>query len=126
MKRKKRDFADLYKVLGEKIRLARLTKGITGEELGNRLGITEQQQLKYERGEARVPLDRLIIIAQATEMSIVYFLRDFDSEDAITASKAMPLVRSTGDLVRLWQEVPTHSRPHLLAVIRNAVNGRSA
>lgn len=126
MRRKKHDFSELYKVVGEKIRLARLTKGLTGEILGERLGITEQQVLKYERGEARIPLDRLLVLAEETGLSIVYFLRDFDSEDAITASKAMPLTRSTGELVKLWQRVPTTSRPHLLAVIRNAVNGRPA
>ena len=111
---------NIYKALGERIRLARLSRGITGLEIGSKLGISEQQVLKYERGEARIPLDRLVTIAELTEMQLPFFLEGFDPEEGLTLNGASELVRSTVDLVSTWQKVPTQQRTHLLAMIRDA------
>jgi transcriptional regulator with XRE-family HTH domain len=112
--------ADIYKAVGERIRMARLARGITGDDLGHALGISEQQALKYERGDARIPLDRLLKIAETTGVALAFFLEGLDADNALSVNGATALVRSTSDVVSLWQKVPTGERTHLLAVIRSA------
>jgi transcriptional regulator with XRE-family HTH domain len=70
---------EIYRQIGEKIRKLRLTKGISQKELANHVGVTYQQIQNYEKGKSKIPVDRLIKIAEALEVSLDYFLKEFDN-----------------------------------------------
>lgn len=61
--------------LGEKIRVSRENAGLTMEELGKKCGTTKQTIYKYETGKVtNIPLDRLMRIADATDVSASYLM----------------------------------------------------
>ncbi len=74
----KRD-TNIYKQIGEKIRKLRLMKGMSQKELARYVGVTYQQIQNYEKGKSKIPVDRLIKIAEAFEVSLDYFLKEFDN-----------------------------------------------
>jgi len=70
---------DIYRQIGEKIRKLRLTKGFSQKDLAKYVGVTYQQIQNYEKGKSKIPVDRLIRIAEALEVSLDYFLKEFDN-----------------------------------------------
>lgn len=57
-------------LVGQNIRICRLRRGISQEELGRRIGVTFQQVQKYEKGVNRVGASRLTQIAETLEVPI--------------------------------------------------------
>ncbi len=71
-----RAVSDFDKIIAERIRLARLAKGLSQERLGEALGVTFQQVQKYEKGVNRVSAGRLHQIAAVLDCDISYFFGD--------------------------------------------------
>lgn len=59
-----RDGQDPRRKIGQRIREARLHKGLTQQALATKIGVPYQQIQRYERGE-KISLDRLATIARA-------------------------------------------------------------
>ena len=76
--------SNIYQHIGEKIKEARLDyKRIVGDhkrklmtqtELAQYCGVTFQQIQKYEKGTNKVPLDKLLMIAERTRRNLLWFL----------------------------------------------------
>lgn len=66
------------KIVGERINVLRLTKGLSLEQLASKIGVKHQQLHKYESASNRVSAGRLAAIARALKKPISYF---FDEED---------------------------------------------
>lgn len=54
--------------IGETIRAARKSRGLTADELGTLIGATGTSVLRWERGEVSPPLAQLEAVADALEM----------------------------------------------------------
>ena len=65
--------------VGRRIRLQRLTRGLSQTELGNELGVTFQQVQKYEKGVNRVGAGRLSRIAVVLDTSVTALLGGADN-----------------------------------------------
>jgi transcriptional regulator with XRE-family HTH domain len=65
--------------VGTRIRVRRMTLGLSQEKLANGLGITFQQVQKYEKGSNRVGASRLQLIATLLSIPISYFFGGEDS-----------------------------------------------
>lgn len=59
--------------IGSRVRLRRLTAGITQEQLGTALGVTFQQVQKYEKGTNRIGAGRLYRISRILGVPVSYF-----------------------------------------------------
>jgi len=57
-------------LVGQNIRICRLQKGVSQDELGRRVGVTFQQIQKYEKGMNRVGASRLSRIAEVLRIPI--------------------------------------------------------
>jgi transcriptional regulator with XRE-family HTH domain len=99
---RKRKLSPVDVEVGRRIRLQRLSAGMSQTELGNRLGITFQQVQKYEKGVNRVGAGRLTQIAAILNVPVTVF---FDGATEPTVGK---------------HESPTEllTRPHALKVLR--------
>lgn len=62
--------------VGNRIRLFRKQKGMSQEELGNRLGLTKSYISRLENGKKPISLDRLETIAEVLEVNVDYLLVD--------------------------------------------------
>lgn len=59
--------------LGRRVRMRRLTLGMSQGELADRLGITFQQVQKYEKGANRISASRLQQMSDILEVPILFF-----------------------------------------------------
>ena len=73
------------KLVGQSVRVHRLSNGLTQEQLGAKLGVTFQQIQKYENGTNRVGSGRLYQIAEILEVPVTAF---FKGEKASVAAHA--------------------------------------
>lgn len=62
----------VYAELGKKIKEERLEKGYTQEELGEKIDSTGAYIGQIERGERHASMSKIILIAEALEVSIDY------------------------------------------------------
>ncbi len=66
-----------YKTFREMLRLARLDRGVTQEELAIHLGRPQSYVYKYERGERRLDFTEFVDVARALELDLKRFLDDY-------------------------------------------------
>ncbi len=80
---RKNEYIDaLAKVIGLKIRSARLDMGMPRTKLGELIDVSHQQVRKYERGFNNISFGRLFLISQTLGKDISYFY------EGITNSKS--------------------------------------
>ena len=71
--------------LGRKLRMRRLSLGLTQTKVANAINVTFQQIQKYEKGTNGVSSSRLIQLSTFLKVPITYFFEDFS--DNINAEK---------------------------------------
>lgn len=59
--------------VGQRIRLARMAKGVSQTDLAEAIGVTFQQVQKYEKGANRVSASRMVQIAGALGYPVAWF-----------------------------------------------------
>jgi len=84
----------IYRQIGEKIRRLRQTKGLSQKDLASYVGVTYQQIQNYEKGKSKIPVDRLIKIAEALEVSLDYFLKEFDNNHNKVSESELALLQT--------------------------------
>lgn len=82
------------KALGIKIRQARNLKGMSQQELGEKLGVTFQQIQKYEKGVNRVGGTRLATLAKVLDKPVTYFLEEVSYKPGSKGEKIAMFVAS--------------------------------
>jgi transcriptional regulator with XRE-family HTH domain len=86
---KKPDPVDM--LVGRNIKLHRLAKAMSQEELAHKLGLTFQQLQKYERGINRVGGGRLFRIASILGIEISAFFEGADRPERVPVDAFSPL-----------------------------------
>ena len=76
MARKHEDIDIIDQHIGKKIFELRLARGLSRQELGDKIGVTHQQCQKYEKGINRIAAGRLMLIAKVLDKPIEYFFID--------------------------------------------------
>jgi transcriptional regulator with XRE-family HTH domain len=92
------------RLVGQRVRLARLARGFSQTKLASSLGVTFQQLQKYEKGTNRVSASKLFEIARTLQVEIGSFFRDaaYPDTGALLADMAEsePLDRIDSLIVR--------------------------
>ena len=115
------------KLIGQKIRAHRLSKGMTQGQLGETLGVTFQQILKYENGTNRVGSGRLYKIAEVLDVPVFTF---FESEKHSNKSRASSPYGLLDDamsmqMVKEFAKIKEKkTRRSLLALVERLVAGK--
>ncbi|TAL00970.1 MAG: XRE family transcriptional regulator [Rhodospirillaceae bacterium] len=81
--------------VGQRVRLRRLSLGMSQEKLGAALGITFQQVQKYERGANRIGASRLWDLSLVLQCSVAYFYEAMN--ERVSGASPRNLVRSVVD-----------------------------
>lgn len=79
--------------IGKRIFLLRKKKGMSREDLAFRIGVCPQQLFKYEIGENRITVDRLILVALALDLKIISFF----SVDDVGEKIGLPTLENNED-----------------------------
>jgi len=100
---------------GRRLREARLAVRMTQEELGKALGLSFQAIQKYESGENRLSVGRLVAAAKTLQKPISYFV---PGEAALVAEEK-PLSSEEAELVGSFRRIKRDdARDSLLTVAR--------
>jgi transcriptional regulator with XRE-family HTH domain len=76
----------MYSEIGVKIYELRMINKISAKTLADKVGVTTQQMYKYEKGINRIPISRLVIVAQAFNKPLEYFIINSDNQLKAQAS----------------------------------------
>ena len=71
--------------IGSRVRLRRLTAGMSQEQLGAELGVTFQQIQKYEKGANRIGAGRLYRIGRILGVPVGYFYEGLETPNGAGA-----------------------------------------
>jgi transcriptional regulator with XRE-family HTH domain len=69
----KKSTGSIDKEVGSRVRMRRISIGMSQEKLGDMLGLTFQQVQKYEKGTNRISVARLVDIAKILGVDIHFF-----------------------------------------------------
>jgi transcriptional regulator with XRE-family HTH domain len=69
----KKSTGTIDKEIGSRVRMRRVSIGMSQEKLGDMLGLTFQQVQKYEKGMNRISVARLVDIAKILNVEIDFF-----------------------------------------------------
>ena len=94
------------KHLGSRLKLRRLTLGLTQTKVAKAINVTFQQIQKYEKGTNGVSSIRLLQLSNYLKIPINYFYEEF-SEYLINIEKAKetPMTMNYNFLVKLYSEM---------------------
>ena len=67
-----------YEQLGKKLTFIRQKENMPLQTLGNILGVSHQQYIKYEKGQTRIPIDRFVTLVRFYNLPYYFFLEDID------------------------------------------------
>lgn len=108
------------RLVGERIKVLRKSKGISQTTLGRAIGVTCQQIQKYENGSNRVGASRLSDIARVLEAQVSSFY-DGDEGGSEDRAEAFGFLRTHGaiGLLRAFSEIEDDQlRREVLAIVR--------
>lgn len=92
--------------IADKIRLFRLAKNYSQQNMADELGITVAAYSNIERGVTDITVTRLFQIAEILEMSALRFLRD-EGPYVITEDEKLynPMDRPSGEIVQVIRQL---------------------
>ena len=76
--------------LGKKLRMRRLSLGLTQTKVAQAINVTFQQIQKYEKGTNGVSSNRLMQLSQFLKVPIIYFFEDFKEFSALNSTYTPP------------------------------------
>jgi transcriptional regulator with XRE-family HTH domain len=102
-------------LIGQKVRMARIEKGLTQVDLAEALGVTFQQVQKYEAGKNRIAVSRLIDIARVLQTTIAALLPTREAPPP----QAPALSKQSAQLLRDFESIAdVKLRESVLSVVR--------
>ena len=75
--------------LGKKLRLRRLSLGLTQTKVAQAINVTFQQIQKYEKGTNGVSSNRLMQLSQFLKVPIIYFFEDYKDFRNVNSGEEM-------------------------------------
>jgi len=94
---------DIMRRVGNRIRARRLDRGLSQTELARHIGVTLQQVQKYETAKNRMPVDRLVRVAEVLETPVGYFTDTVTVEPGRETPSTVN--RQSMELVRHFQHI---------------------
>ena len=111
------------KHLGKKLRIRRLSLGLTQTKVAQAINVTFQQIQKYEKGTNGVSSNRLMQLAEFLKVPIIYFFEDYKEFKDINNSEI--LSDSNEDLnysflSRTFSSLSKAQKEKILQILTNA------
>ena len=91
----KKSTGSIDKEIGSRVRMRRVSIGMSQEKLGDMLGLTFQQVQKYEKGTNRISVSRLVDIAKILGVDIHFFfngIKSIKAENGFAEEESPPYI----------------------------------
>jgi transcriptional regulator with XRE-family HTH domain len=91
-----------YRDLGRNVRTARSAAGKSQTEVAEFLDVTFQQVQKYEKGTNRIPVDRLVSLAEYLEVPLLQFIDPSESDSEFQSLASQFSDKEFHTLMEAW------------------------
>ena len=111
--------------LGSKLRMRRLSLGLTQTKVAQAINVTFQQIQKYEKGTNGISSLRIMQLANFLKVKVVYFFEDFPLYESSNNSSSE--VMKSEDLnysflAKLFSNLSENQREKIFQVLKNTRN----
>ena len=105
--------------LGKKLRMRRLSLGLTQTKVAQAINVTFQQIQKYEKGTNGVSSNRLMQLSQFLKVPIIYFFEDFKEFNDIKAGDETNDDLNYSFLSRTFSSLSKIQKDKILQILNN-------
>ena len=102
--------------LGKKLRMRRLSLGLTQTKVANAINVTFQQIQKYEKGTNGVSSSRLMQLSNFLKVPVTYFYEDYTASQG-TADSAEDLNYSF--LIKTFGRLSESQKSKIIQILKN-------
>ena len=106
--------------LGKKLRMRRLSLGLTQTKVAQAINVTFQQIQKYEKGTNGVSSNRLMQLSQFLKVPIIYFFEDFKEFKDVIPSEISNEDLNYSFLSRTFTSLSKGQKEKILQILNNA------
>jgi transcriptional regulator with XRE-family HTH domain len=108
--------------LGKKLRIRRLSLGLTQTKVAEAINVTFQQIQKYEKGTNGVSSARLMQISQFLKVPITYFYEQYKDYKAFSVDDATSEDLNYSYLTKIFTSLSNTEKEKILKVLTNTEN----
>ena len=105
--------------LGKKLRMRRLSLGLTQTKVAQAINVTFQQIQKYEKGTNGVSSNRLMQLSQFLKVPITYFFEDYKDFRDISSSEEIYDDLNYSFLSRTFTSLSKIQKEKILQILNN-------
>ena len=106
--------------LGKKLRIRRLSLGLTQTKVAQAINVTFQQIQKYEKGTNGVSSNRLMQLSQFLKVPIIYFFEDFREFKDVNANEQSNEDLNYSFLSRTFSSLSKLQKEKILQILNNS------
>ena len=108
--------------LGKKLRMRRLSLGLTQTKVAEAINVTFQQIQKYEKGTNGVSSNRLMQLSGYLKVPITYFFEDFKNFNDIKVSQDDNDDLNYSFLSKTFSSLSKTQKEKILQILKNTVS----
>ena len=113
--------------LGRKLRMRRLSLGLTQTKVANAINVTIQQIQKYEKGTNGVSSSRLMQLAVFLKLPVNYFYEDYIDNNKSSETTTGPVQEENPDLnysflIKIFSKLSQTQKSKVLQILRNTTD----
>ena len=108
--------------LGKKLRMRRLSLGLTQTKVAEAINVTFQQIQKYEKGTNGVSSNRLMQLSNYLKVPITYFFEDFKNFNDIKTSQEDSDDLNYSFLSKTFASLSKPQKEKILQILKNTVS----
>ena len=105
--------------LGKKLRMRRLSLGLTQTKVAQAINVTFQQIQKYEKGTNGVSSNRLMQLSQFLKVPIIYFFEDYRDFKDLTDGDNSNEDLNYSFLSRTFSSLSRQQKDKILQILNN-------
>jgi len=106
--------------LGKKLRLRRLSLGLTQTKVAQAINVTFQQIQKYEKGTNGVSSNRLMQLAQFLKVPVIYFFEDYKDFKDLNSNEIFNDDLNYSFLSRTFSSLNKIQKDKILQILNNS------
>tara|TARA_B100000579_G_C22279099_1_gene597446 strand:+ start:177 stop:557 length:381 start_codon:yes stop_codon:yes gene_type:complete len=113
--------------LGRKLRMRRLSLGLTQTKVANAINVTFQQIQKYEKGTNGVSSSRLMQLAVFLKVPVNYFYEDYIDSNKSSETTTGSVQEENPDLnysflIKIFSKLSQTQKSKVLQILRNTTD----
>ena len=105
--------------LGKKLRMRRLSLGLTQTKVANAINVTFQQIQKYEKGTNGVSSSRLMQLSNFLKVPVTYFYEDYANSESTADSPVSTEDLNYSFLIKTFGRLSENQKLKIIQILKN-------